>query len=141
MQVCYPLQFICWWASSVLSILSFGYESESLCKFEIKMKNLVLRAYMYIRPCVDIRSTKSLQYICIWHIFNPCCVGRGLQCVLPQNCCLNLIISKSKQAACLKLGNLRQKVVLYKTGKFFQVSMAHMVCKLENKKTNHTDFT
>ena len=31
-------------------------------------------------------------------------------CVLPQNCCLNSIISKSKQAASHKLGNLRQTV-------------------------------
>ena len=37
-------------------------------------------------------------------------------CVLPQNCCLNSIITKSKQVAALKLGNLRQTVALYKTG-------------------------
>ena len=48
-------------------------------------------------------------------------------CVLPQNCCLSSIISKSKQAASHKLGNLRQKVVLYKTGKFLQASMAQTV--------------
>ena len=33
--------------------------------------------------------------------------------VLPQNCCLNSIITKSKQVAALKLGNLRQTVALY----------------------------
>ena len=37
-------------------------------------------------------------------------------CVLPQNCCLNSIITKSKQVAALKLDNLRQTVALYKTG-------------------------
>ena len=47
--------------------------------------------------------------------------GRRVQyfvcvCVLPQNCCLNSIITKSKQVAALKLGNLRQTVALYKTG-------------------------
>ena len=36
--------------------------------------------------------------------------------VLPQNCCLNSIITKSKQVAALKLGNLRQTVALYKIG-------------------------
>ena len=33
----------------------------------------------------------------------------------------------------LRLGNLRQKVVLYKTGKFLQVSMAQTSCKLEKQ--------
>ena len=47
-------------------------------------------------------------------------------CVLPQNCCLSSIISKSKQAASHKLGNLRQTVVLYKTGKLLQASMAQI---------------
>ena len=37
-------------------------------------------------------------------------------CVLPQNCCLNSIITKFKQVAALKLGNLRQTVALYKIG-------------------------
>ena len=37
-------------------------------------------------------------------------------CVLPQNCCSSSIIPKSKQAASHKLGNLKQTVVLYKTG-------------------------
>ena len=44
------------------------------------------------------------------------------------------IISKSKQARSLKLGNPRQNVVLYKTGKFLQASVAQIVCKFENKK-------
>ena len=47
-------------------------------------------------------------------------------CVLPQNCCLSSIISKSKQAASHKLGNLRQIVVLYKTGKFLQASVVQI---------------
>ena len=47
-------------------------------------------------------------------------------CVLPQNCCKLDYILKSKQATSQKLGNLvlRQKVVLYKTGKFLQTSVA-----------------
>ena len=52
-------------------------------------------------------------------------------CVLPQNCCLNSI---SKQAAALNVGNLRQTVVLYKIGKFFQASMACTGYKFETKK-------
>ena len=45
-------------------------------------------------------------------------------CVLPQNCCKIQIISNSKQATAHKLGNLRQIVVLYKTGKFLQAKTA-----------------
>ena len=41
-------------------------------------------------------------------------------------CCLSWIISKSKQAASHKLGNLRQTVVLYNTRKFLQASMAQI---------------
>ena len=57
--------------------------------------------------------------------------GRRVQffvcvCVLPQNCCLSSIISKSKQAASHKFGNLRQTVVLYKIGKFLQASVAQI---------------
>ena len=48
-----------------------------------------------------------------------------------------LIISKSKQATSLELDNLRQKVVLYMTGKFLQahIHVAQVVVsKFENKK-------
>ena len=55
-------------------------------------------------------------------------------CLLTPNLCLNSFFLKSKQAASLKLGNLRLKVVLYKTGKFLQVSVAQTVFKFENKK-------
>ena len=55
-------------------------------------------------------------------------------CALPQNCCLSLIISKSKQVAGLELGILREKVVLYKTGKLLQASVAPIACKFEIKK-------
>ena len=55
-------------------------------------------------------------------------------CVLPQNCCLNSIITKSKQVAALKLGNLRQTAALYKTGKFLQASVAQVAFKFGNKK-------
>ena len=37
---------------------------------------------------------------------------------------VNFNYLKSKQATSHKLGNLRQKVVLYKTGKFLQASVA-----------------
>ena len=62
-------------------------------------------------------------------------------CVLPQNCHLNLIISKSKQGTAFKLDYLRQKVDLYKISKLFQVSAARVANKFENKKTNRTDLT
>ena len=52
-------------------------------------------------------------------------------CVLPQNWCLNSIISKSEEATVLKHDNHIQSVVLYKTEKFFLVKA----------KTNHTDLT
>ena len=35
------------------------------------------------------------------------------------SCVYNSVVSKSKRVAGLKLGILREKVVLYKTGKFF----------------------
>ena len=47
---------------------------------------------------------------------------------------LNLIISKFKQAAGLELGILREKVVLYKTGKLLQASVAPIACKFKIKK-------
>ena len=55
-------------------------------------------------------------------------------CLLTPNLCLNSFFLKSKQAASLRLGNLRQKVVLYKTGKFLQASVAQTAFKFENKK-------
>ena len=55
-------------------------------------------------------------------------------CLLTPNLCLNSFFLKSKQAASLKLGNLKQKVVLYKTGKFLQASVAETAFKFENKK-------
>ena len=41
---------------------------------------------------------------------------------------------KIKQATSHKLGNLRQKVVLYKTGKFLQASVVRVAFKFGNKK-------
>ena len=55
-------------------------------------------------------------------------------CVLPQNWCLNSIISKSKEATVLKHGNHIQTVVLYKTEKFFLVKATQIASKLGNKK-------
>ena len=54
--------------------------------------------------------------------------------VLPQKCCLNSIISKSKQVAAIKLGNPVQKVDLYKMSRFLQANVAQIVSKFENKK-------
>ena len=54
-------------------------------------------------------------------------------CVLP--CYLKSIISISKQVATLKVDNLRQTVVRYKIGKFFQATMAHTACKFVKLKT------
>ena len=62
-------------------------------------------------------------------------------CVLPQNWCLNSIISKSTEATVLKHGNHIQSVVLYKTEKFFLAKATQIASKLGNKKTNRTDLT
>ena len=65
--------------------------------------------------------------------------AKGTLCVcvtINYYCCLNSIISKSKQVAALKIGNLRQTVVLYKIGKLFQASMARTACKFENNCTD-----
>ena len=50
-------------------------------------------------------------------------------CVLPQNLHLNSFILKSKQATGLKFGILREKVVLYKAGKFLQAGRIYQVHK------------
>ena len=55
-------------------------------------------------------------------------------CVLPPNWCLNLIISKSKEAIVLKYGNHIQNVVLYRTEKFFLAKVTQIASKLGNKK-------
>ena len=51
--------------------------------------------------------------------------------------CLRVIhVIELSQATCTShaLGNLRQKVVLYKTGKFLQASVAQVEFKFENTK-------
>ena len=75
----------------------------------------------------------SSQFVCV-------CVCVCV-CVLPQNWCLNSIISKSQEATVLKHGNHIQSVVLYKTEKFFLVKATQIASKLGNKKTNRTDLT
>ena len=47
---------------------------------------------------------------------------------------VNFNYLESKQAISHKLGNLRQKVVLYKTGKFLQASVARVAFKFGKKK-------
>ena len=50
--------------------------------------------------------------------------------------CVTLLFEINyKQVAILKVGTLRQTVVLYKIGKFFQATMAHTACKFVNLKT------
>ena len=71
----------------------------------------------------------NYQIQCLLFFITLARVGGGnstLCVVLPQNCCLSSIILKSKQGASHKLGNLRQTVVLYKTGKFLQASVAQI---------------
>ena len=72
--------------------------------------------------------------------YYPCLRGRRVQ----YSVCLSVntqFVFKSKQAASLKLGNLRQKVVLYKTGKLLQASVAQTEFKFENKNlTYRSDF-
>ena len=95
--------------------------------------------------CVtNIFTSHKSSYICIIHnsiLMNnfPCLRDRGYNTCLFVCLCVCLrsrsFISKSKQAATLRLGNLRQKVVLYEMGKFLQVSIAQTACKLENKKS------
>ena len=55
-------------------------------------------------------------------------------CVLPQNCCLNSIISKSKEATVLEHGNHIQSVILYKTEKLFLAKATQIASKLGNEK-------
>ena len=57
------------------------------------------------------------------HLVNPRCVGGGLQyfvglcvCLLPQNCCLSSIISKSEHATALNLCKELAILLFYKTG-------------------------
>ena len=61
-------------------------------------------------------------FVCLFILFAVCLFVCLFVCVyirvLPQNCCSSSIISKSKQATSHKLGNLRQTVVIYKTGKY-----------------------
>ena len=58
-----------------------------------------------------------------------------VECTVLISLCLSVchhkiaVNSKSKQATSHKLGNLRQKVVLYKTGKFLQASVAQVAFK------------
>ena len=87
--------------------------------------------YHHISPCL----WSCCCYPRPWVEGIVVCVCECLSvCVFPQNCHLNSIISKSKQATALKLINLRQKVDLYKTDKVFQASTARVANKFENKK-------
>ena len=46
-----------------------------------------------------------------------------------------------KQAASLKLGNLREKVVLYKIGRFLWAYVSHRVSNFQIRKTNYKGIT
>ena len=78
--------------------------------------------FYYNNPGNIILNGNS-RFITLAHVAE-CIVLCVFVCVLPQNCCSNSIISKFKQATSHKLGNLRQTVVLYKTGKFLQANVA-----------------
>ena len=90
---------------------------------------MCLHPYCWIITLARVGGGYSSQFVCV-------CV-----CVLPQNWCLNSIISKSKEATVLKHGNHIQSVVLYKAEKFFLVKATQIASKLGNKKTNRTDLT
>ena len=71
----------------------------------------------------------------------PHSCGQRVQYLVRVCVCVCLLIPKSKQAATLRLGNLKQKLALYKAGKFLQVSMAPVMLNLETRRTNCTDLT
>ena len=71
----------------------------------------------YLHPHLHGQRVQYLLTICLCVCV---CLSVCLS-VLPQNCRSS---SKSKQATSHELDNLRQKVVLYKTGKFLQTSVA-----------------
>ena len=81
----------------------------------------------YLRSSYPHLHGRRVQYLLTICLCVSVCLSVCLS-VLPQNCRSS---SKSKQATSHELDNLRQKVVLYKTGKFLQASV---VCKFENKK-------
>ena len=77
---------------------------------------------------------------------NPRRVGGGLQylvglcvclsvclsvCLLPQNCCLSSIISKSEHATALNLCKELAILLFYKADKFLKVELAQITLKFE----------
>ena len=75
---------------------------------------------MCVRVCVCV-------HVCMCTCVRVCVCVCVFVCVCVHVTTKLLIISKSKQAASHKLGNLRQTVVLYKTGKFLvQASVAQI---------------
>ena len=101
-----------------------------ICTFKFCSVCTCMYVYMYV--CIHACMHACIYYVCIYvcvciyvlPYLLPSPVGGGYSSlsvcvcvsVLPQNCCLNSIITKSKQVAVLKLGNLRQTVALYKIG-------------------------
>ena len=64
-------------------------------------------------------------------------VGGGLHlsvCLLPQNCCLSSIISKSEHATALNLCKELAILLFYKADKFLKVELAQTTQKFENCK-------
>ena len=68
-------------------------------------------------------------------------VGGGLQylvglcvCLLPQNCCLSSIISKSEHATALNLCKELAILLFYKADKFLKVELAQTTRKFKNCK-------
>ena len=55
-------------------------------------------------------------------------------CLLPQNCCLSSIISKSEHATALNLCKELAILLFYKADKFLKVELAQTTRKFENCK-------
>ena len=67
--------------------------------------------------------------------YYPCPCGQRVQYLVCVCVCLCYykLLSKSKLATSHKLGNLKQKVVLYKAGKFLQANVAEVACKFQKQ--------
>ena len=76
----------------------------------------------------------STSWVCYFHFKLPspawaegtvlCVCVCVCVCLLPQNCCKFQLSQNLNKLQVINFGNLRQKVVLYKTGKFLQASVA-----------------
>ena len=86
---------------------------------------------MCVCTCSRVPST-------LVHFINPRLCGRRVTvlgfvcvCLLPQNCCLNSIISKSEHATALNLCKELAILLFYKADKFLKVELAQTTRKLK----------